>query len=371
MKVGKYPAAPLFMFIRLLRINGGIHFSKLLHLIPWAIRYTLLEPFRLYERWKYEKRIRKHRLHKPPIFVLGHWRSGTSFLQQLLSLDPNMQTTNLFQSIFPECYISTEAWLKPFLNRISSYLNLRYEIQRVPMEWDLPAEEEIGLLCATSPSSYSWGHIFSQKFEYWLAQNILMEAGEGAKADEFLEAYAYSAQKLSFHTPNKRLVLKSPGNTARIRLLLQLYPHAKFVYIHRNPIDVFHSTRLLWKIIQTQSSLHSISEEEITRLSIIGYKEILTAYVDQRELIPEGNLVEISYEELREFPIQKLKEIYDSLGLGEFSSKPVEPFCQSSKTYKSNQYKCTPELKAKLQKEWPFAFENGQLNYSFFEEKLS
>jgi len=44
-----------------------------------------------------------------------------------------------------------------------------------------------------------------------------------------------------FRGTEKRLLLKSPVHTARIKLLLKLFPDAQFVYIHRNPYDVFRS----------------------------------------------------------------------------------------------------------------------------------
>ncbi len=43
------------------------------------------------------------------------------------------------------------------------------------------------------------------------------------------------------HGSEKRLVIKSPVHTARVALLLKLFPDAQFIYIHRNPYEVFQS----------------------------------------------------------------------------------------------------------------------------------
>src|SRR5262249_56480059 len=59
---------------------------------------------------------------------------------------------------------------------------------------------------------------------------------------EWKAAVAWFVQKLAFRC-GRPLVLKSPGHTGRIRLLLELFPDARFVHIHRNPYAVFQSAR--------------------------------------------------------------------------------------------------------------------------------
>jgi hypothetical protein len=39
----------------------------------------------------------------------------------------------------------------------------------------------------------------------------------------------------------KPLLIKSPVHTARVRTWLKLFPGAKFIYIHRHPLEVFKS----------------------------------------------------------------------------------------------------------------------------------
>ena len=41
--------------------------------------------------------------------------------------------------------------------------------------------------------------------------------------------------------PPKPLLVKSPVHTARVRMLLKLFPKARFLYIHREPLKVFAS----------------------------------------------------------------------------------------------------------------------------------
>ncbi len=48
-----------------------------------------------------------------PVFVIGHWRSGTTMLHNLLSLDPRFVTPNLYQVTFPGHFLVSESWLAP------------------------------------------------------------------------------------------------------------------------------------------------------------------------------------------------------------------------------------------------------------------
>ena len=52
-------------------------------------------------------------------------------------------------------------------------------------------------------------------------------------------ALKWFVQKLAYSKGNRPLVLKSPAHTGRVRLLLEAFPEARFIHIHRNPYDVF------------------------------------------------------------------------------------------------------------------------------------
>ena len=81
---GKIPFAPIGLLFKMIYKNGGISVGRIPMLVIYVFRYVLLEPFRLAEIMLYHKSIESHVLSEPPIFILGHWRSGTSFFQSLV-----------------------------------------------------------------------------------------------------------------------------------------------------------------------------------------------------------------------------------------------------------------------------------------------
>src|SRR5207244_7988419 len=75
------------------------------------------------------------------------------------------------------------------------------------------------------------------------------------------------------------LVLKSSGHTCRIRLLLELFPDAKFVHIHRNPYAVFQSTRRTVLKVSPWSVLQRPDHSDLDDRTIRQYKEVYDVFL--------------------------------------------------------------------------------------------
>ena len=71
------------------------------------------EALRLAERVIFEKRIDSTPIQHPPIFILGHWRTGTTFLHSLLAQDTNLGHVSLFQTLAPASFFVGQRTLQP------------------------------------------------------------------------------------------------------------------------------------------------------------------------------------------------------------------------------------------------------------------
>src|SRR5690606_36772277 len=120
---------------------------------------------------------------------------------------------------------------------------------------------------------------------------------------------------------NKRIVLKSPAHTARVRWLLEEFPDAEFVHIARDPHMLFPSTIRLWKsLCDVQGLQPDLPEYDWLEEEVYSNLEKMSeAYEADRELIPEGHLSELKYEDLMEDPKRELRRVYEELHLGDFS----------------------------------------------------
>ena len=351
-KIPFYPVA--FLFKTVLQ-NGGISPKKLHIFLLYLIRYTLLEPFRLAEFHIYEKKISAHELKQAPIFILGHWRSGTSYLQSLMRLDARLSTSTIFRSIFSDSYYLTESWLKRTLNFLCRTLNIRYAIQRTTMNLDLPAELDLALCTMCSDHSYSWGHILPRSFGRRVEDHILFRDEQAAEC--WIVEYDRMIRKLSYWSGGRRVLVKSPGDTGRIEQIRRQYPAAKFVYVHRDPISVYHSSAYLWIAIQRDLSLHELHENEIRDLILDTYHRLLSRYLQQREQIPAGDIVELQHTDLQQDPLREIRRIYDTLGLGAPPEEELGNFLAATEKYAHPRYSTSPELKKTLAARWRFAFE--------------
>ena len=88
---------------------SGKYLGDLLYLGGVSVFSTV---FGACEKLIYGRRIAKTEIVEHPVFILGHWRSGTTFLHKLLSLDARHAYPTLFQCIFPNCFLGFEGPLK-------------------------------------------------------------------------------------------------------------------------------------------------------------------------------------------------------------------------------------------------------------------
>jgi len=324
--------------------------------VIYFLRYLIFEPFRLLEVFWFDDLINEHEMNRPPIFVLGHWRSGTSHMQNLMRLNPEFTFATIYTSLFSDHYFVTEKWLKNPLNRFCKFFKIQYAIQRVPMDLDIPGELDTALCSSSSESSYTWGHIFPKHFENFFDELIAFKNPD--KVDNWLEEYDFLMRKLSYRSKNKRVIVKSPGDTARIKFLIEKYPNAQFIFIHRDPFEVFRSNQHLWEVIQKQNSLQKIAQEEIDRLIIEGYTKLMFQYIEQCKLIPSEQLIEIRFQDLQTKTQSELQRIYTKFGLGEFPENELEKFLDKNKSFTQKDHFLTPELEKELRKSWDFAFKH-------------
>jgi hypothetical protein len=137
--------------------------------------------------------------------------------------------------------------------------------------------------------------------------------------------------------------------------LLDLYPDAQFIHIHRNPFVVFQSTQKLYKTAVAGAYLQKPSDGSVTTGIIRRYKDMYDAYLDQVKLIPPNRFVEIKFEDFEKDIINQLGLIYEKLGLDGFNqakTKFVEYIDQRS-GYQKNVHPDIPEpLRTDIVSQW-------------------
>ncbi len=322
--------------------------------VRFTIRITLSRFFtiliRLYEKLLLMERLKSTAMDQGPIFIIGHWRSGTTYLHNLLSQDRTLGHMDMLQAVAPEMMLFKGRFLKNQMTRQTPAIR---PMDNVPLSPGAPQEEEFALANMTSRSFYhQW--VFPRKAGYYFEKFALLNSISPRSLSLWGKTYYRLVKKIYIRAGCRRLVLKNPTNTGRVRELLTLFPDAKFIHIHRNPYDVFPSTRNLYNSMLGMFALQRLSQSEIDDNIFTFYKKLIQKFWDEKNLIPPGNLVEVRFENLTTDPLAQLRRIYGSLNLPGFNdaAPDFKKYIASQAGYHKNDYSLNSETIEKINQKW-------------------
>jgi hypothetical protein len=191
---------------------------------------------------------------------------------------------------------------------------------------DFPQEEEIAMANLLDVSFYNFLY-FPKDFEKFYEKELFMRNLPPAKIEAWKSEYQKMIKKAMINLGGNRFISKSPSNMARIRLILEMFPDAKFIFIYRDPYKSVESFyRFFHEVlvaVQVQESGNILSRTRLTRL----YADMIRQYQVEKHLIPPENLIEIRFEEFSKNPLDGLKEIFTKFSLHSYPE--AEPFFKS------------------------------------------
>lgn len=328
--------------------------------LAYLLLMTLLrQPLVWLAAAKYDRRTRDQTIEPSPIFIIGHWRSGTTHLQNLMSRDPELGGVTLLQAAMPHEFLMLPDAMK---KRLGLMLPDRRLMDNVPVSADVPWEEELAL---TAVGRLSFYHVsfFPQCMERIFREAVLFENGDARLIATWKRQYIHFLQKIQFAQPGKRMLLKNPANTARISLLREMFPGARFIHLHRNPYKVFASSVHLYLQAQQAWGLQHTDRCLVVEHVLDSYPKLMHAYFAQREELADGELIEIAFRSVQEEPIETLACVYAKLGIEGFEAAVphFEEYLESQRDYKKNDLPLAAEEKELVASRWKDIFK--QLAY--------
>lgn len=325
-------------------------FPKALYVTTMIITTT---PLRVIEKRKFDKKIQNIKVEKP-IFIIGHWRSGTTFLHYLLGKDKNLGYVSTMDTLDPSVFLNYEKLLQRI---VSNSLPNKRPMDNLEMGSNLPYEEEYAI-ANLSPYSFYHAWYFPRAIDRYFKRYVLHDDKDTETIDEWKKVYDYFLKKITYKHKGKQIMLKSLVNTAKIKHLLELFPDAKFIHLYRNPYEVYVSTWKLYQSILPLFSFQHINKEAFDESIVRIYKGLEKRYLEDKKLIPEENLIELRYEDLIKEPLKSVEMIYSRFGLADFEKvKPsFEEYVQKHLLYERNNHKIDEQTRKKIYTEWEFAF---------------
>ncbi len=340
-------------------------------LIKWCISYGIspkyvfrffissfvslvAEPFRIVENLAYNRKLKAVSLPTSPIFILGHWRSGTTLLHNLLCQDDQFAFITTYQSVFPNQFF-TGRWL--FKKMMKALMPAERPVDHVRLSADFPQEEGFALCSCNSYSFYLFWY-FPRLWLKFYEKFVSCSSSSPQEISKFNRNYKKLIAQSLLDQGRQQFISKNPANTGRIKQLLQIFPGAKFIYIYRNPLMVFQSTLKYFDAVMESLQMQKYDSAELTEMIFNLYERLIHDYEDQKNLIPAGHLIEMRYEDFTEKPLDTLKKIYATLEVDHFE-KALPSFTSYMNTQnQSSESGQTIDiaLEQKIRSRWQFAF---------------
>ncbi|MBN2157055.1 MAG: sulfotransferase [Candidatus Lokiarchaeota archaeon] len=332
--MGSYSLRNIFLLLFLTKFHISL---KYIPRLIWALSLSFITfPMRLIESIRFDNKIKKTQVIKDPIFIVGFYRTGTTFIHILFSKDPQfgfMSNLDCFMPLYNLTFenLARKVFLK-LMPKTRPMDNLKLIVGEPQEEhYAVASKSQFGILNAL---------IFPKKFSYF-TRFLSFENCTERELSKWKSVYHYFVQKTTLKHDGKQLILKNPANAARIKYLLEMYPNAKFIYSYRNPYTLYPSMKVFFKKLLEIFTLQSWDENEIDDSFLKLFNTNFRLFQDSKKLIPPNNYYELQYEKFIENPLRFLEEIYEKFQLKDFESVKSDflQHIRDQSDYKPNTHK--------------------------------
>jgi Sulfotransferase family len=296
-----------------------------------------------------------------PLMIIGQGRSGTSFLLNLLSANPDNGNVMTWEAMFscpppePATYHSDPRIEKAHKiadqwNRVVPELMSMHEYAGTIPQEDVP-------LLAHSFRNVGWFMVWGEVLQYYAYM---------ANAD-LVPAYRYHKRilkLLQWKNPRKQWVLKNSANLEELPDMLKVYPDACIVWPHRDPSKSVASTVSL-----IGSMLYGQCDHPFQRVALDQYMDPhgaakrLTAVIDLMEsgVVPKARVCSVLYRDLVSDPVGTAAKIhaYFHLPFSAQSRAVLEEYMRRNPRENRPPHKVSPETRAAVERDRP-AFKRYQ-----------
>ncbi len=263
-----------------------------------------------------------------PVFIIGHQRSGSTFLHRALARDPNALALTLRQMLLPSIFAQRawetlfrpgsrpDRWLGGVQEKRLGELDSIHRVRLDSVEEDefvLLSVYRSGMAVNSSPAVAADPRL-NQLRDYPSWSEADRRTALGWYRASILKA-AYRAEA-SEPNPDRWIVGKNPAFSQRIPDLLKVFPNAKFIHLVRDPVEAIASrlslVRAIWRLRNPDVGEMSAAEVE----EIVSDSE-RTYLLAQRDLegVPSESAITIRFEEMTSVPALVLERIYKQLRL--------------------------------------------------------
>jgi hypothetical protein len=247
-----------------------------------------------------------------PIFVTGLPRTGTTALHRLLCDDPDAQGLEMWLTQVPQPRPPREQWAD---NPIYAHMQANFE------QHHRENPEFMGVHFMSADSVEECWQILRQTFLSIAYETLahLPTYSAWLQEQDWTPAYARHKQNLQLiglNESGKRWVLKNPSHLFALDALMNVYPDALVIQMHREPRTIVASaSSLAMQATEGQSEL--FVGEVIGRTQLELWARGAEAFRDARQKYDAAQFLDIDYKEFAADQTGTVARVYEHFGLGE------------------------------------------------------
>ncbi|MEZ0123290.1 MAG: sulfotransferase [Candidatus Reddybacter sp.] len=270
----------------------------------------LINRLKLIDLWKREPGILEQPL-VTPLLILGLPRTGTSFLFELLAADPGHRyLTNWEATVAQVPPAGDYAWADDPRRKLGRFL-MRFQDYLAPQmreihTFHLDGPEECTSLLMQSFSTLAIAAMFNvPSYSQWLTT---------ADHEPTYVHFKRILQTLQWKYPGERWLLKSPSHIDGVDSILNVFPDARFVQTHRDPVKAVASFASLCAAFRGLCS-KSVDMAEVGEQALDRLATDFERYLAVRKQCDESSFVDLHYRDLIDQPLVTVREIYERFDL--------------------------------------------------------
>ncbi|MBU6296715.1 MAG: sulfotransferase [Alphaproteobacteria bacterium] len=242
-----------------------------------------------------------------PIFITGLPRSGSTFLHTLLSLDPANAVPRAWELIYPypdrRRLLRADRRRRRVEHQFRVFRSLAPGIEGMhPLSADAPQE------CTDITAQVFQSLRFDTTYRIPSYQRWIDEHGHDAS----YRFHRRFLQHLDCQSPGRQWVLKSPDHVFALDALRAVYPDARIVMLHRDPLSVLASVAKLTELLRRPFARHVDCSEigrEVSNRWVDGARRMVAA--DRSE----NRILHLHYREVVKTPLATVAAVYRHCGM--------------------------------------------------------
>lgn len=243
---------------------------------------------------------------REPLFIVGLPRSGTTLLHILLAADPAHRAPLTWEVMSPSPPTSQDRQrrIRQAARSIAALRWLAPTFDTVHTTGAELPQECVSLMSPTFMSDQFDTMYKIPTYRAWFFSQDLHPAYEYHR--RFL-------QQLQFRQPAERWILKAPAHMFAAPALLSIYPDARFVQIHRDPLEAVASVSSLVTILRRVFS-DSIDPVLVGHDALVYWARALKTFLQTRDQLPASRVCDLYYADIRRDPIAAERRVYEHFG---------------------------------------------------------